>query len=192
MNKLKFAILAAIFISIACEKSQRSLSEQVPPKTAVRVQQQTTTLPAIQIKRLSPSAFPKLPKDIKSFLLSGGYTIPQLTAENSPHNVISGSFFKPNQMDWAVLASRAGESEILIFSNGLVQQISRLAKGNDDDIRTIQIATPSYIKEHHLSYGGPKPPEPLDHDGIDDGLDGKASMVWYFHNQHWFNLQGAD
>jgi hypothetical protein len=192
MNKFKFAILAATFISISCEKSQRTNSEQAPPKIAVQVQNKTTTPPITQLKRLNPSAFPALPKDVQSFLLSGGYTIPQLAVENTPHNVISAPFFKANQVDWAVLASRAGESEILIFQNGSVQQIFRLARRNDDDIRNIQNATPTYIKEHHLSYGGSKLPEPLDHNGIDDGLDGKASMVWYFHNQQWLNLQGAD
>ena len=50
---------------------------------------------------------------------------------------------------------------------------------------------PKYIQDHYVRYGGPKPPQ-LDHDGIDDGFDGKASVVRYWYGGRWLQLQGAD
>lgn len=191
MNRLQIIILAACFTFISCEKLKNSNSGQTPA-TAVQVPNEPSANQIIQIKKLSPFAFPSLPKDIQSFLVSGGYTIPQLAEEKMPTNVISGSFISPRQVDWAVLGSCNGESEILIFHNGSTQSMFRIGKRKDDEIRFISVATPAFIKEHYSYYGGPKPPDPLDHDGIDDGLDGKASGVWYFYNQQWLGLQGAD
>ncbi|PYR66590.1 MAG: hypothetical protein DMG20_12690 [Acidobacteria bacterium] len=42
-----------------------------------------------------------------------------------------------------------------------------------------------------LPYGGPKPP-PIDHLGINDVFIEKASVVWYFYQGKWLQLQGAD
>jgi hypothetical protein len=53
------------------------------------------------------------------------------------------------------------------------------------------VATPRYIRDHYREYGGPKPPA-LDHDGINDLVIEKGSLVWYWYQNRWLELQGAD
>lgn len=57
--------------------------------------------------------------------------------------------------------------------------------------RTMSAVDRKYILDHYQVYGGPKPP-PINHQGIDDGFMGKASVVRYFDRGHWLRLQGAD
>ena len=68
--------------------------------------------------RVSPTEFDELPENIVQYLLDEGYTIPQSWFYSEPHNVLSGSFQKQGQTDWAVLASKERESKILVFWNG--------------------------------------------------------------------------
>jgi len=47
------------------------------------------------------------------------------------------------------------------------------------------------IMGYYQAYGGRKPP-PITHQGIDDGLVGKASVVLYYYRGKWLELTGAD
>ncbi len=59
---------------------------------------------------------------------------------------------------------------------------------------TIGIATPKYIFGHAKAYAPEelKTLPPLDHNGVDVGLCGKASKILYFSKGGWIGLQGAD
>src|SRR5688572_13873626 len=81
--------------------------------------------------RLSPTAFPHLPSQIRRNLQSRGCTIPQTFADTKPHNVISGEFARRGQTDWAVLCSRNKVSSILIFWAGSTRSVAEIAKGED-------------------------------------------------------------
>lgn len=153
--------------------------------------------------RLSPTAFPELPAGIVRALLARGCTIPQLSATEKPHNVIRGEFARRGQTDWAVLCSRNMESALLVFWAGAadsvaehpwVPDLSFLQGVGNDEIgfsRVIGIAGRDYILEHYREYGGPKPP-PIDHDGIEDAFEGKASAILYSYRGEWLTLTGAD
>ena len=56
----------------------------------------------------------------------------------------------------------------------------------------IDVVDKDYIVEHYEAYGGTVPPEPLDHEGINDVFIEKASEVFYWHNDSWLKLRGAD
>lgn len=154
--------------------------------------------------RLPPSAFPKLPRQVRRSLRSRGCTIPQAFADAKPHNVISGEFARRGQTDWAVLCSRNGVSSILVFWGGSARSVAELAKGADRNFlqvvdgngkigfsRSIIAVGRGHILNHYRAYGGPKPPR-IDHQGIDDGYLEKASYVLYYHRGKWLELQGAD
>lgn len=156
------------------------------------------------VVRLSPTAFPQLPRRVRRNLLSRGCTIPQTFADARPHNVISGEFARRGQTDWAVLCSRGGASSILVFWGGSAKSVAELAKGADRNFlqtvggngkigfsRSIGAVGREYIHKHYTEYGGPKPPR-IDHQGIDDGYLEKASRVLYYHRGKWLELQGAD
>ncbi|MCH7501625.1 MAG: hypothetical protein IH886_16770 [Nitrospinae bacterium] len=170
-----------------------------------------------QIVRLSPSAFPELPKPMLKDLNQRGCSIPQpvitgttLPPDYETSNVISGEFQKPGQTDWAVLCSVEGRSTILVFWNGSVTNVEQLGgfspdkrwlQGMGTDRKTlkplveysrgISSVGESFILDAFEGYGGPEPP-PIDHEGIDDAFLGKASQVRYWYKGEWLRLQGAD
>jgi hypothetical protein len=154
--------------------------------------------------RLSPQSFHQLPHKIIRNLQDRGCTIPQEFGNSEPHNVISGDFRTKGQTDWAVLCSRKGNSSILVFWGGSVRKVSAIAPSPDVEFlqtiggpgnigfsRAISAVGRAYILKHYDDYGGPKPPR-IDHQGIDDGFVGKASVVRYYYFGKWLELQGAD
>ena len=130
-------------------------------------------------------------------------TIPQVPMINGRQNVIKGEFSKPGQTDWAVLCSIGRVSSILIFWNGSDLKPAEIERTPDldhlqgwggDKIVYDRAITPvgkKYIMQHYKAYGGEKPP-PLDHQGIDDAIVGKASVVLYLYRGKWLHLSGAD
>jgi hypothetical protein len=156
-----------------------------------------------QVVRLSPTAFPQLPKNILAELQRRGCMIPQVPMFEGQQNVIQGEFAKPGQTDWAVLCSVERISSILIFWNSsatnlaeiaTMRDIDRLQSEGGDKMAYSRAITPvgkNYIMEHYDAYGGPKPP-PMNHQGIDDAFVGKASIVLYFYKGKWLQLTGAD
>jgi hypothetical protein len=161
-----------------------------------------------QIVRLAPAAFPNLPRNISGELERRGCRIPQEEFSISPaakkrSNVVQGQFLKAGQMDWAVLCSIKGVSTILVFWNGSEKNPAAIAPMEDRIFlqgitaerigysRGIGVVGKDVIEQHFDAYGGPKPP-PVDHQGIDDALIGKASETWYFYEGKWLKLTGSD
>ena len=147
---------------------------------------------AVQVTSLSPNEFPELALGIRQYLLRNRYLIPQVEEITRRHNVISGRFRHRDKHDVAVLCSRNGFSEILIFWGGSPRMRSSIARKGDDPMRYITAVGSKYILDHARSYGGPHPPRVLDRDGIEDGWAGKGSMIWYLQRGRWRELQGAD
>jgi hypothetical protein len=158
----------------------------------------------LSVKRLSPSAFPQLPKSIVRSLKARGCQIPQSYFDATPHNVIRGMFTKAGLYDWAVLCSKNRKSSIVIFwgnSVALTSEITEMPdKGylqvvdGDGQIgcsRVISAVDKAYIIEHYQRYGGRKPP-PIDHQGINDMYAEKGSVVHYHYRRAWIQLQGID
>ena len=153
--------------------------------------------------RLPPSAFGELPVEVRKDLEGRGCTIPQPYDARSPTNVVTGRFTAATAMDWAVLCSRDRTSTILVFRAGSVSDVAELESRPDADFiqgtgsgkagfsRSLSVADPGYIRRHYEAYGGPQLP-PLHHDGINDAFLEKASVIHYWHEGRWLQLQGAD
>ena len=126
------------------------------------------------IQRLSPRSFVGLPRPITRFLLRHGYTIPQAYEYKGQHNAVRGQFNNDRTSDWAILASRDGSSQILVFWSGSPARVTRLSREPDagflqgfgDDIigysRVISVTKRKEILLWHREFGGPKPP-PIRH-----------------------------
>lgn len=152
--------------------------------------------------RLPPSAFAELGRDLQTELERRGCSVPQ-TDWGERHNVVRGRFTTATQIDVAVLCSVNRVSTILVFRGGSTDSVAELAARRDRDYlqgmgpggiaysRVLGVADPRSIREHHDACGGPVPP-PLEHDGIDDAFAGKASVVWYWYDDGWRRLTGAD
>jgi hypothetical protein len=123
-----------------------------------------------RIVRLSPTAFPELPRNVVRELQSRGCTIPQPYTDRRA-NVIRGEFVKPGQTDWAVLCSTQGSTSLFVFWNGSATNPVELANYPDNPGRIdlfIRSVGRKFIMDHYRAYGGPKPP-PIDHQGIESG-----------------------
>ena len=72
---------------------------------------------------LSPNAFSQLPKEIIDYLTKNHYTIPQVYWNRHRNNAIHGQFYRKEQYDWAVIASKNGFSRIIIFKNGSTRSL---------------------------------------------------------------------
>ena len=150
--------------------------------------------------RLDPDAFATLPVKVRTELKRRGCTIPQT---EYARNVVRGRFTNPARTDWAVLCSRQRISTSLVFRGGLTIDIDELGtepdsmylqtidgKGTIGYSRSLNVATPAAIRERGQDDGEPRPP--LSHDGIEDAFEGKASLIWYWHDGKWLQLAGAD
>jgi hypothetical protein len=154
-------------------------------------------------KRLSPMAFPDLPRGLVHNLQKRGCAIPQQLRAKKRENVIRGEFSRPGQSDLAVLCSRNRISSILVFWNGSTQNPSEIAKAPDMSFlqnignneigfsRVINAVDGKTILQFYHAFGGPKPP-PIDHQGINDAFEGKASVINYYYRGRWLKLTGAD
>ena len=156
-----------------------------------------------QIVRLGPTRFSELPRNIFDELKARGCRIPQAYGFDKPHNVIKGEFAAKYQQDWAVLCSKGGSSEILIFWGGPVRCSSGLRKRQDQHwlqvvatgkigySRAISTVGSDQILSYYEAFGGPVPP-PIKHEGIDDAFVGKASVIHYCNQGKWIELKGMD
>src|SRR2546422_3556269 len=122
------------------------------------------------VVRLSPTAFPQLPKSIAHDLAVRNCKVPQPFDATGTSNVIRGEFMRRGQMDWAVLCSHNRTSWILVFWNGSIKNVAKIAEAPDlnflqiiDGIgtigysRSIIAVNKDYILQHYRWYGGPKP-----------------------------------
>jgi hypothetical protein len=155
------------------------------------------------IRRLPIDAFPDLPGPVANVLRARRCTVPQPWGDNSPRNVIRGEFLFKGETGWAVLCSVNATTALLVFRNnsdtapqtinstedrGYLQGVDAVNMGYS---RQISVATREFITRHYRAYGGPQPP-PIDHHGIDVAFLEKASVTWYWHQNRWLPLQGAD
>jgi len=156
------------------------------------------------IRRLPPDAFPQLPRAVRDALKQRRCTVPQSFYPERPHNVVSGTFARPRQRDWAVLCSVDGRSAILVFwAGGVAPAPAELAPADDATFlqgigdgkigysRAIDRADTAWIRGHAEAYDGPLPKR-LDHDGINDAFVEKGSQVLYYEDRAWQELAGSD
>lgn len=159
---------------------------------------------AQEIYRLAPAAFPELPNVFRSELEQMGCMIPQLNTGERRWNAIRGQFAVRGQNDWAVLCSRNGTSVILVHWGGPASCPRELVPASDANylqgIGGGQIGFSRLISRttHYAVYPGENDTSAairqvsLDHDGIDDAFEGKASRVLFCLGGTWITYSGAD
>jgi hypothetical protein len=156
------------------------------------------------IQALQPRDFRELPTAIVGSLEARKCSIPQdpFVKPKTPHNVIRGSFTGAGRNEWAVLCLSGGTSSILVFQADPAKLVAEVAaekadrylakdeQGKPYHNRIIEPVDKDYILSHYKG-NGPKPP-PITHQGINDGRLESGSVVRYFHNGKWLELQGRD
>ncbi len=157
-----------------------------------------------KIVRLPPSAFTELPQNLKTHLEKKGCMVPQVTGSTTPKNIVHGNFRNPNQMDWALLCHKDGDTSLIVYWQGDPNKEEIVAHSKDRDYlqsvddeliwysHALGIVGEDYIRRHYEAFGGYKPPEVIDHHGINDIWLDKASVVHYWDHGKWLELTGAD
>ncbi|MBX3266904.1 MAG: hypothetical protein KF831_09385 [Acidobacteria bacterium] len=154
------------------------------------------------VVRLAPASFKELPLLVVADLEARQCTIPQTFTKREPHNVVSGSFIKRGEVDWAILCSRNGVSTILVYPSGRVQSVHELGTGSDDGYlqvidgegtigfsRKIDRASIDYVKRR---LPPSVPTTSIDKDGIEDIFVEKASVIRYLYRGEWTEFMGLD
>ncbi len=161
------------------------------------------TVADVRTMRLPPSRFPALPKPVQLALERRRCTIPQTPGNPRPHNVIRGHFRNARDWDWAALCSVNRRSRVVVFWGGQPDSIAVLEAAPDRDYlqgggdnpiefsRIIGVASPGAIRSYNAEFGGSQLPT-IDHDGIEDAFEGKASAIAYYSQGHWLTFGGAD
>lgn len=151
---------------------------------------------------LKPSDFPALPSEVRADAWWRGCRIPQPGWVETPHNVISGSFRKAGQTDWALLCSDGYETDLLVYWGGSAREVAEIPFGPDEQRMgnasdgsggyewMIGTMSPESIEHNRRLADGATFP-PILHDGIDEGCE-KGSVVHYFHEHSWHRLPGGD
>ncbi len=154
------------------------------------------------VVRLAPASFKQLPPLVVADLEARQCTIPQTFTKREPHNVVSGSFIKRGEVDWAILCSRNGVSTILVYPSGRVQSVHELA--TEPDSRYLQIIDGEgtigfsrMIGRASTDYITRRRPESIrstsiDKDGIEDIFVEKASVIRYLYRGKWTEFMGLD
>ena len=156
--------------------------------------------------RLDPAeAFPELPRDVIAALKSQNCKVPQASETiTSPNNVIRGDFAAKGQIDWAVLCSIQGVIKIELFWGGPARCPSEIGGDHDEKsakesngetefLLAIQPIDREAMEAVNGSELNDRPiPLPISHDGIDEEVVGKASVVHYCNAGQWIHLTGSD
>jgi hypothetical protein len=182
MNKLLCLAIIIISIGEVASETSKSIWDEA----------------LINIPRLSANSFPMLPKEVSDFLNASEYKIPQCTVIPEEHNVISGNFDSDSTLDYAILVSQNYKCKILIFWGSSADSVKVLEERSEMDFlqsdvegiifsRVIKPADKSQLKTKNVNFTSS-----FSHQGIEDIFLGKASKIFYYQNDVFLNLRGAD
>lgn len=163
-------------------------------------------VPSPVAKERKPETIPQLPLEVRQDLAQRQCLVPKYTGDAGREDsaYVTSHFRSSASVDFAVVCHipERRAQDVLVYSNsGGTWKGEIIERGTFDPSptadkceATVGIATPKYILDHARAYA---PEEQkhlprLDHNGVDVGICEKASVVYYFHQGRWLQLQGAD
>lgn len=162
-------------------------AQTAPPSVSVST---IASLPLTEFKALPPVAVEAL----------RGCRVPQAWDTSTPHNVITGSFAQPGQIDWAIVCTEGGRSAIRVVWGGRKRcpQETELAS-NANLVKTltpdqvgylqrIEVADTPAVSLVNKRYGQ-LIPLPILAQGIRQTLVGQTQNIHYCHEGKWYRLQ---
>jgi len=161
---------------------------QTPPPSAPVAE--IPSLPLTEFKALPPVAVEAL----------RGCRVPQAWDTPTPHNVITGSFAQPGQIDWAIVCTEGGRSAIRVVWGGRkrcpqetelasnANLVKILTKDKVGYLQRIDVADTPAVASLNKRYGQ-LIPLPILAQGIRQTLVGQTQNVHYCHEGKWYRLQ---
>lgn len=156
------------------------------------------------VPRLSPREFTAIPAQVRATLIEMGCSIPQASFFlKGKSNVISGSFAKRGQKDYAVLCSKNGVSHIQVVWGGQARCeaalqmyednifFQQVTSGKMEYSRALGVTSRNSIANITHNDDDFKPSVPF-HEAIQDAFAWKASTIFYCEKGKWHEMEGAD
>ena len=153
-----------------------------------------------------PESIQQLPTGIRRDLVKRQCLVPKYKgdtrSEDSAYTM--GHFRSGISVDYAVVCHIPARKvqEVLVYSNAEgVWNGEVIDRGAFDPAphadkceARVGVATPKFILDHALAYAPErlKSLPQIDHDGVDLEACEKVSVVYFFHQGKWLQLQGAD
>lgn len=136
---------------------------------------------------IMPAQLTGLDPSLRARLTDLGCKIPIEIDGISVTPLIIGQFGVIGQVDMAVICARDNDSKILVFWGGEAKCSDTISSYG----QSLSVVGKDYIMSHYEAYGGREPPE-IKHEGINDLILEKASVVQYCYDGNWLELTGAD
>jgi hypothetical protein len=155
------------------------------------------------VRRLSPDSLDSVPKSVRTTLNERGCLVPQ-PFEGESKNAAVGAFTMKGAVEWAILCSVDGASQILFIDSKTGAVVDSLGQGSDTNWVqgigdgkwgfSLALATfPNKAIGHRLmDDDGKAIPQPIDHDALDVGFLEKASVAHYRANGNWYRVITSD
>jgi len=158
------------------------------------------------VKERAPESIQQLPAGVRQDLVKRHCLVPKYVGDAGAIDVAyaNGHFRSGSSVDYAIVCHVPAQKSqnVLVYSNSDgVWNGEIIERGTFDPAprvdkceATVGVATTKYILDHARAYA----PEELkhlprlDHNGVDVGICGKASVIYYFDQGRWLTLQGAD
>jgi len=155
------------------------------------------------VRRLPPDSLDFIPRIVRAALNERGCLIPQ-PFEGKSRNAVTGAFTAKGAVEWAVLCSVGGSSQILIIDSQSGEVIDSLNEGDDADglqgigggkwgySRALNRLSKEAIGHRLIDDYGKAIPQPIDHDALDVAFLEKASVAHYRAGGNWYRVITSD
>jgi hypothetical protein len=158
------------------------------------------------VRQRDPASIPGLPEGVREDLVRRHCVVPKYRGDVDPKDqaYTKGHFRSRTSVDYAVVCHIPARKiqNVLVYStkdgawNGEVisQGTFDPSPTADKCEDTVRVATSKYILDHARAYapGTIESLPPLEHNGVEVGICGKASTIAYFSKGKWLQLQGSD
>jgi hypothetical protein len=157
-------------------------------------------------KERAPESILQLPEGVRRDLVNRQCVVPKYNGDvgNKDQAYTNGHFRSGTSVDYVVVCHIPTRKiqDVLIYSNTEGAWNGEIISPGTFDPSphadkceaTVDVATSKYILDHARAYAPDelKSLPRLDHNGIEIGICGKASIIHYFSKGKWLYLQGAD
>ena len=140
------------------------------------------------LQLFDPAKIRNLNTSLKSDLTKRGCQVPIFTKWDGPHNVIRGSFRKPDSNDIAVLCLVDDDMSVIVYGDGQVANAEQIRKFPANAYRMIHKVSPFVLNKRAIRDKATERLPEFVHDAIDDGPVGDRAETTYNYGGNWVQV----
>ena len=140
------------------------------------------------LRFFKPGEIRRLSAGLKADLTKRECRIPMFTKWDGQHNVIQGSFLKPDSHDVAVLCLADDDMSVIVYADGNPGAAQEIRKFPADAYRLVHKQSPFVMEKRAIRDKATERLPTFDHDGIEDGPVGGRFETTYYHAGQWIDV----